>query len=81
LKLEKSNKSPKNLVGAKCIFEIFGLKSLKEKRRKRKKWCGQYQHHQQNLAASLFGIYSKPQADEDHRTIVKTTPLPQCHTI
>jgi hypothetical protein len=37
LKSEKWNKSPKNLVGAKCIFEIFGLKSLKEKSRKREK--------------------------------------------
>jgi hypothetical protein len=30
----KGNKNPRDLVGAKCISEIFGLKSLKGKRRK-----------------------------------------------
>jgi hypothetical protein len=36
LKSEEWNKNPRNIVGAKYIFEIFGLKSLKEKGRKRK---------------------------------------------
>jgi hypothetical protein len=36
LKLEKWNKTPRNLIGTKYIFEIFWLKSLKKKRRKRK---------------------------------------------
>jgi hypothetical protein len=30
----KWNKNPRDLVGAKCISEIFGLKLVKEKRRK-----------------------------------------------
>jgi len=36
LKSEKWNKNPRNLVGAKYIFEIFGLKSLKEEKKKKK---------------------------------------------
>jgi hypothetical protein len=56
------------------VWKIFGLKSLKEKRRK--KMVQSMPPSPTDPVVSFSGIYSKPQTNEDHHTVVKTTAPP-----
>jgi hypothetical protein len=39
LKSEKWNKNPRNLVGAKCIFDIFLAQIIEREKKKEEKWA------------------------------------------